>query len=999
MKLLRIAAVFAAILLAGTSLFAQGTTAALTGTVTQDGTPLPGVTVTISSAALQGTRTAYTNENGGYSFPSIPPGTYSVLFEMEGLQPVTKTQQIGLAQTGRVNAEMRISAVSEAITVTASAPAVLETQEVQSNISATLVEDLPIARTLQGTTLLAPGVSTNAQTTGIQISGAYSYDNLFLVNGAVTNENLRGQTHNLFIEDAIQETTVMTGAISAEYGRFTGGVISAITKSGGNDFTGSFRDSLTNPDWTAKTPFPGQQDPLDTINEVYEATLGGRIIRDRLWFFGAGRLQELENSLTLTRSANQFTFGQEETRLEGKLTGQLTQSHNLVASFLDLTLDETNYCFVGCIEETPIDPSRSLPQDFLTVQYNGVLTSNWLAEVGYSRKNFAFVGSGSDLRAIPGQASLEEIARATSGWDGYETGHFFGDAVFCGICDPEERNNGLWTLKSTYYLSTPSLGSHSIVAGYENWAEQRIANNIQSGSDFFVNIYSTSVVDSRDASGRTHPTIMPGDGIAWWPLLEYTQGSDWKTSSFFVNDKWDLNNHWSFNLGVRYDANSGTDSSGNKIADDSEFSPRLGAIYDVKGDGAFRLNASYSRYVSRIAETVGGSAGRGGNPAAFYWEYYGDPINEDLSLDYVGAFRQLFEWFFAQGEVAIPTAYGNILVPNADALYYIDIPGLTSQFLRSLSSPSVDEITIGGGFQISDRGFVRADLINREWKGIYSQRIDTTTGTVPYAPFGLDFDLGIVENTDDVERTYNGVQLQASYRLLDRLNLGGNYTWSQTEGNTTGETRANGPITDASSQYPEYRAFSRNNPIGLLEQVDQTHKARLWVSYDIETPFGRVNISALERFDSGTAYSAVGAIDLRYRSTFYGDGLPGGIENPGYATPPSSLNYYFSDRGEYRWDDEIATDLAVNYALPIRNVELFAQAEVINLFDQDAVVAGDTTVLTARNDGSLTRFNPVAGDVPQENVHYRLGDDFGQAVSQNSYQLPRTYRISLGLRF
>jgi len=185
-----------------------------------------------------------------------------------------------------------VSAVTEAITVTAAAPAVLETQEVQSDLTAETVEELPIPRTLQATTLFAPGVSVNTQTNGIQISGAYSYDNLFLVNGAVTNENLRGQTHNLFIEDAIQETTVHTGGISAEYGHFTGGVVNSITKSGGNQFSGSLRDSLDNPSWTRKTDFPNQADPIDKINATWEATLGGRILRDRLWFFSAGRYRD-----------------------------------------------------------------------------------------------------------------------------------------------------------------------------------------------------------------------------------------------------------------------------------------------------------------------------------------------------------------------------------------------------------------------------------------------------------------------------------------------------------------------------------------------------------------------------------------------------------------------------------------------------------------------------------------------------------------------------------
>ena len=77
---------------------------------------------------------------------------------------------------------------------------------------------------------------------------------LYTVNGAVINENVRGQPHNLFVEDAIQETTVQVAGISAEFGNFTGGVVNAITKSGGNEFSGSFRDTFLNPTWTGSGP-------------------------------------------------------------------------------------------------------------------------------------------------------------------------------------------------------------------------------------------------------------------------------------------------------------------------------------------------------------------------------------------------------------------------------------------------------------------------------------------------------------------------------------------------------------------------------------------------------------------------------------------------------------------------------------------------------------------------------------------------------------------------
>ena len=234
--------------------WAQGTTSAVTGTVTSDGKPLPDVTVTVSSPSLQGTRKTTTGPNGVYNFGALPPGDYTITFEHEGLQTVTRKQRLLLAETSRADADLAVSNVKEEVRVSGQpvAAAVFETTQIASNLTSQELSKLPVARTIRGAVLVMPGVSPNGVNNQITISGAPSYDNLFLVDGVVVGENLRGQPDNLFIEDAIQEITTLSGGISAEYGRFTGGVVSTLTKSGSNEFHGSFRDSLSNPKWTAR---------------------------------------------------------------------------------------------------------------------------------------------------------------------------------------------------------------------------------------------------------------------------------------------------------------------------------------------------------------------------------------------------------------------------------------------------------------------------------------------------------------------------------------------------------------------------------------------------------------------------------------------------------------------------------------------------------------------------------------------------------------------------
>jgi outer membrane receptor protein involved in Fe transport len=964
--------VVAFLLIAG-SAFGQGTTGALNGTVSHEGAPLPGVTITISSPALQGTRVAVSNVNGDYNFPALPPGQYTVKFEMEGMATVTQTTRVGLAGTQRVNSVLQLSAVAEAITVTAAAPAVLETTEVQANYEASMIEDLPIGRTVQATVSLAPGVTSNGPGGAAVVGGGYAYDTLYLVNGAVTNENVRGQTDNLFIEDAIQETSVIIGSVSAEYGRFTGGVVSAITKSGGNEFSGSFRDSFTNPSWTSVSD-AGEPKAKSSLDETYEATLGGRIVRDRLWFFGAGRY--VENTVTgffTTSNVPRPSTVQTDERFEVKLTGQINPKHSLVGSYLSYEIDQTPHCAFGCWELSAMDINgRQIPREMKTANYNGILTSNFLIEAGYSFRDLVFEDSGGD-HVTTDFTNPRDIALGSWAYD-ISYGGMWGGVVFCGVCDPETRENEYYNLKGTYYLATPSLGTHNIVMGYENFAESRLANNYQSGSGMDIYVYNG--IKPEGTPDALRPVIAYGDLLLYTPIESLSVGSDFVTDSIFVNDKWDLNSNWSFNVGVRYDKNDGKDSSKNPISKDDNISPRLGVIYDIQGNGRFRVNASYSRYVSRIQETIGGTAG-GGNPSYYLYLYTGDQIGgADTGMSSFDVLEATWAWLMEQGwSTANPTIGGDFPFLGAG------IPGFNQRLDGTLKSPNVDEFTLGFGTQIGQKGFLRFDFIDKEWNDFYVSSTaagDTVTGT----PGTLDV-VTITNCSNCLERSYQSFSIQGSYRFTDRLNLGGNYTWSEAKGNTIGESLGGGPGWDDVLSYTEYNSFAQNRPVGFLPN-DQEHKARIWLGYDLPLgAFGNLNFSVLERFDSGTPFSAVATINTRNYVACH---------PCGYETPDSTHLYYFSDRGEFRWDDLTATDLAINYEVPISRVNLFVQGELINAFNEQAVVAGATGVR------QIAAFNPFT-ETPVEGTHWVKNSNFGQPLNRGSYQLARTYRVSVGLRF
>src|SRR5450830_1907458 len=229
-----------ALLLAGPA-FAQGLpTANLSGRVSNDALELPGVSVTAKSPSLQWTRKTVTGANGDYVFNNIPAGEYTITFTLSGFQTQTKTITLATSQASRLDTNMSLAAVSTTLTVSGKSESISQSPMAATTYTSSLLNSLPTARTITATVLLTPGVNNNGPN-GLSIAGGQSIENLYTVNGVVVVDNVRSTPNNLFIEDAIQETTTMTSGVSAEYGRFTGGVINTITKSGGNTFSGSAR--------------------------------------------------------------------------------------------------------------------------------------------------------------------------------------------------------------------------------------------------------------------------------------------------------------------------------------------------------------------------------------------------------------------------------------------------------------------------------------------------------------------------------------------------------------------------------------------------------------------------------------------------------------------------------------------------------------------------------------------------------------------------------------
>lgn len=958
--------------LTGVPALAQTPTGTLTGRVmAEDGSPLPGVTVTVTSPNLQGSRVAVTSENGDYNLRALPPGQYTVRFELAGLASVEERVQVPLGQTATQDAQLTLEEISEEIVVTGERESISSTSQAAVTYSQSFVESLPVSRTITEATLLSPAAGATGPAGNVSISGNMSFENLYLVNGVVITDNIRSTPFALFIEDAIEETTVTSGGVSAEYGRFGGGVINTITKSGGNEFHGSLRTSLDNQSWEGETPLTEERD--DTTNATYEGTLGGRILRDRLWFFLAARDRD-EEALEQTQVTNiPYDAGNKETRLEGKLTFSPTPSHRLVGTYLDIDEDDLGNTFSDVLDVASVN-DRKLPQELTAFHYSGVLTANFSVEAQYSERQFLFQDSGSKFTdRILGTLFVDADSRR---WH---------SPTFCGVCRDEERSNENLLLKASYFLSTPSLGSHDIVVGYDTFEDIRAADNHQSGSDFRI-VDLETIVQGSGAGAVLFPNFIPGTTFVQWnPIFETTRGTAFKTNSLFINDSWRVGNHLSLNLGVRYDENDGEDASRNKVIDDSAVSPRIGAVYDIRGDGDMQVYASVGRFVNAVANSQAGAGSAAGSPANITWFYGGPEINAPggplIPAD--DALQMLWDWFDARGGT-----------DNLGDVRSISIPGGSTVIGDDMSSPHTDEYSLGFSKLLQGtRGMVRADYVHREGGDFYIDRRNLGTGRATL-PSGDVVDRSVIGNEDDrLERVYDGLHTQARYRLTDRFELGGVWAWSHTRGTWDGETQNSGPVRSELGQYPEYKAFDRYVDVvrGDLEN-DQRHRVRVWAVWDLlEIAGNRLNLTVLQNFSTGTPYGALGSVASE---PF--------VDNPGYVNPPSNVDYYFTSRDAFRTDDITRTDLAFNYAFDWstfgKSMEVFLQPEVINLFNEDGVIEVNESVRDATTTDSLQPFNPFT-ETPVEGVHWEKGPDFGQPGDPTDFQLPRTFRFSVGFRF
>jgi hypothetical protein len=968
----RVVVAFALLLIAAGAFGQATTTGAISGTTTtSDGVAVPGVTVTVSGPALQGTRTTYSGDSGGYIVRGLPPGHYTVEFTMEGMTTVRSSANVELGQTSKVDATMALSTTSEAITVTAEAPTLMTTTQLGTNLDDEQIQELPIPRGggfLANIAALTPGVTQNTYNAGqVRINGAFGYDNVFLVDGTDVNDNLFGTAHNLYIEDAIQETQVMTGGVSAEYGRFTGGVVNVVTKSGGNEFSGSFRTDVTNSSWRDETPVETTE-RIDKNNYIYSGTLGGPVVRDRLWFFLAGRRENTETSQNLPITNIPYVFGLENPRWEAKMTGSIA-NHSLQVSYLDNETTQANN--IGLAGRT-MDPrsmvTRTLPNTRKAAFYNGILTSNLFAEVKYSEKEFGFRNTGgtsTDIHDSPFLTRSHSPSR-----------HF--NAPFFDSSDPEDRNNKDLTASASYFLSTKNVGTHDFKSGWERYTSTRTGGNSQSSTNYVFNAnYKTADgtptgTPLTDAQGRYIPVFIPFTPgttapfttvVNWQPIRGATV--DITTDAFFVTDSWTINKRFTANVGGRFETTSGTATGDIDTVDASRFTPRLALSIDPLADGKYKIDLTYAEYAGKFSERQFAVNTNVGTPNSITMRYIG-PAGE--GVDFAPGFD-----------------LSNYEITNAS------FPLRNVRVADDIVSPVAKEWTLSGATAIGRAGFAKLTYTNREWSDFWEDFIDTTTGFTEFAvtpTITRRFDNTLYSNTSDLYREYEALQVLSQFRFFNRWTIHGNYTLElRNHGNFVGEAGNQPGNPSVYGDYPEIRDAARHFPEGKMPGYQQ-HRLRILNNYEIGLGrAGSLDVGLVFNYDSAQTFSYL-ATSVPITAI-----QSAKLTAAGYKSPPTSQTVYFGELGDGEFNDIHAFDLAFTYSIPIvKTVAPRVKFEVYNVTNQQELRFFNTTV-TANNGASDPK------DALGLPTTYTKSANFGKARDANDYQIPREYRVSVSLTF
>jgi hypothetical protein len=546
----------------------QATTAEINGRVADSqGGVLPGVTVTATNPETGYSRTAVTNEQGVFVLPLLPPGVYDVTMELSGFGSVKQTVRSTVGSASTLNLTLQVATLQEQVTVTAEAPIIETNTSVRTTtVDQEAISNLPInGRRFQDFITLTPTVQVDTSRGQLSFAGQRGINANVSIDGADYNQpffgGIRGgeRSNNAFTipQEAIKEFQVVASGYSAEFGRSTGGLVNAITKSGTNVARGSGFYVNRNKDWAERNAFGQNASPTQ---QQFGGSIGGAISANRLFYFAAGEIQRLKNTRNVvfsltgiaptnpdTAEAYSFFKALEEPfdttndaeAILGRVDYQMQGGTRMAVRYSFSNNEAKNANATGnALSDTTISAvsNNGTERDRTNTvvgEYTSALRSNLLAEV---RAQYSREQRPRDANA------LMPLITGTVGNVG--TVSFLGQNI--------QRDWRGQLAANTTWVS----GGHSLKFGTEYnhvWADQKFGFN-QFGV-YQISGPSATMLEVLSVGGPTPSRFDAPSATAFYQRQIGNLETEFSTDeiALFAQDSWRITRDFTFNYGLRWE--------------------------------------------------------------------------------------------------------------------------------------------------------------------------------------------------------------------------------------------------------------------------------------------------------------------------------------------------------------------------------------------------------------------------------------------------------------
>ncbi len=965
----------------------------------EDGQPQPNVDVVIEGA--RGARTATTDSKGQYKFEYLPPGSYDLKLTVPGFRAVSiKGIQVKLEHKSKANIILETGKEIEIIEITGSAVPAIDTSKisVSSDLSSDFLKRMPVGRSVSASMSLAPGVSDPGAAmlgNNPSISGASGLENTYIIDGVnITNAGY-GSLGSYSIRygslgsgvnfDFVETVQVKTAGFEAEYGSALGGVVNVLTKSGTNEFHGSVYSFYQPRDLEAtRRPVSLMQgNAYETGYEEWDigATLGGPLVKDKLFFFAAINPQQRtiyrqvaewdpngDGTIDYPLGNREWKTVRSQQAYAAKLSWSIAPGHKLDATlFGDPGRSEmgpqNNEDILG--ESENGFSEIEMGGNHQVIRYEGVLT-DWMsieAQVARARNEYYQTAKNETTR-------ISDYTQVDGG----------GSIIYSGGLGYIARNqiseNYQYHLKATNYFEM--LGRHTVKYGitYEDI-----------GFDTIRDYTGPRIRFTEPGSGAEYETetgvlirkLLADDGTPIFRIFRgIIDGSKAATESkyigLFIQDQWAPIENLTLSLGVRAEYQKIIGSELDYTFDFSDnVSPRIGATWDFTGEGRGKIFAHYGRFFEKVPNILA---------VRLFSKDYGITRADFYDSDNDSRFTEK-DQMIAPGETPV----------EGSGRHFVTVGEEKNQIRPGTKNQYQDELVVGAEYEIFDDWNLGVRWIHREVGQVLEDLQLAVAESImadfsSFGPYVLANPGTHLNNTCppkhpncwvDPERKYDALEITLRKDFMDGWQVFAWYRISQLWGNYEGLFRNDNGQSDPNLtslfDFPTNTRYIFEEIQALCPTLDEKCIENLPATMDGQGRSGFLNtdrthmlaISGVYTTEIGLTIGVVG----RYQS----------------GTPITGLGYHFlyenageipiGKRGKYgRTKDTYNLDLHLDYIFEIGDgwkAQLLL--DVMNLLNNQEAV-------------SIVQNQELAANT--------IDPDF---LRTNRYQLPRQVRLGLRIEF